>query len=346
MSGTLDEVYERLRVTGPEFEGYLSNHAPMAADALLRLHPDADVHAWLDRYVDRLDDAPSPRGTLDPARWREALGDSGRLGDWVALFDRALAEVPWTEVLATWWPRLLPGSVASATHCLIRTGHAVRSLREEETAPRRAELAAALGYWAARWLPVPGAVPPAGDRAPGQALDGVPVLASAGGGVADRLALLSSRPDWSPALASAAPLDAGDVPAALDALTDAAVVRYCRWAGGSPVMLVHMATAPRAAGLVLPSLPRELWPATARAAWTASAAIAAAYRPVVDLPDPPRDVTAGQVAEAAVAHGDEHVLKFVEVALEAAARGAAQATGAGLRAVQLIDGAQTCATTR
>lgn len=336
MNGLLDEVYERLRATGPEFDGYLSNHAPMAADALLRLDPDADVHAWLDRYVDRLDDAPEPREPLDPARWRDALGDASRLGDWVTHFAGQLAHQPWTEVLAIWWPRLLPGSVASATHCLIRTGHVVRALREQDTAPRQAELAAALGYWAARWLPVPGALPPAGNRPPGPALDGVPVLAGAGG-VSDRLALLSDRPDWSAALTAAAPVAPDDVPAALDALTDAAVSRYARWAPGSPVMLVHMATAPRAIALVLPSLPRALWPVTARAAWTTSAAIAAAYRPAVDLADP-QDAGAGeQLAETAAAHGDEHVLKFAEVALESAARGNTEAIGAGLLATRLID---------
>jgi hypothetical protein len=211
----------------------------------------------------------------------------------------------------------------------------VRALREEETAPRRAELAAALGYWAARWLPVPGALPPVGNRPAGPALDGVPVLAGAGG-VADRLALLSGRSDWSSALAAAAPVPLDDVPAALAALTDAAVVRYARWAPGSPVMLVHMATAPRALGLVLPSLPRDLWPATARAAWTTSAAIAAAYRPAVDLPDPVGESAAEQLAETAAAHGDEHVLKFAEVALESASRDTPQAIGAGLRAARLI----------
>jgi hypothetical protein len=32
MAGTLDEAYERLHVTGPEFEGYLSNHGPMVVE--------------------------------------------------------------------------------------------------------------------------------------------------------------------------------------------------------------------------------------------------------------------------------------------------------------------------
>ena len=31
-TGTLDEAYQRLHDTGPEFNGWLSNHGPMAAD--------------------------------------------------------------------------------------------------------------------------------------------------------------------------------------------------------------------------------------------------------------------------------------------------------------------------
>ena len=32
----LDEAYQQLHTKGPEFEGWLSNHGPMAADALMR----------------------------------------------------------------------------------------------------------------------------------------------------------------------------------------------------------------------------------------------------------------------------------------------------------------------
>ncbi|GAA5139546.1 hypothetical protein [Pseudonocardia adelaidensis] len=37
MHDVLDETYQRLHRTGPEFVGWLSNHGPMAADALIRL---------------------------------------------------------------------------------------------------------------------------------------------------------------------------------------------------------------------------------------------------------------------------------------------------------------------
>ncbi len=63
-------------------------------------------------------------------------------------------------MLATWWPRLLPGVYGGAAHPLIRVGHAVRTLLTDgENAPRRTELAHGLGYWAARYRPVEPPVP-------------------------------------------------------------------------------------------------------------------------------------------------------------------------------------------
>ncbi|MGC4764913.1 questin oxidase family protein [Micromonospora sp. DT46] len=168
----LDEAYRRLHRTGPEYKGWLSNHGPMAVEALVRHGHDGVVHRWLDAYLGRLDELP--RGLRPIEDWREALGDPKRAGDWLAHFDRELRERPWREVLGTWWPRLLPGIAAGATHGVIRVGHAVRALgaparppgsapREAAESPERlAELGQALAYWAARWQPVPGADRPSG----------------------------------------------------------------------------------------------------------------------------------------------------------------------------------------
>ena len=328
----LDEAYERLHRTGPEFAGWLSNHGPMAVDAMIRLgHPDG-VPAWIDRYERRLEEPPGPRWSISEADWREALGDASRLGDWLAFFGRLVAAEPWRDILRRWWPRLIPGAVAAASHGLIRTGHAVRALGERDTLVRRAELGQALGYWAARWHPVPEPGGPRGGLPTGAALDSVPAL-GVYGGLRTRLAALDRLDGWPAALrAVAQPTEATRVPAALTELTDAAVTRYLRWAPANPVMLVHAATAPRAAALVVPELPPDLWPATYTAAWSVSAAIVAMYRSAGDPPSPPASA-ADDVVPRAVAHGDEHVLKFTEVAVESADRGNPFARDAALRAV-------------
>ena len=56
--GVLDEALERLAGTGPERDGWLSNHAPMAVEALSRHGQGTAVHRWIDRYRDRLSEAP------------------------------------------------------------------------------------------------------------------------------------------------------------------------------------------------------------------------------------------------------------------------------------------------
>ena len=72
VTGTLDEAYERLHATGPEFDGWLSNHGPMAAEAMVRHGHAGRVHRWLDGYMRRLEEFP--RGSTPIGEdWREAV---------------------------------------------------------------------------------------------------------------------------------------------------------------------------------------------------------------------------------------------------------------------------------
>ncbi|WP_236554231.1 questin oxidase family protein [Nocardioides sp. AX2bis] len=336
----LDESYSRLHTTGPEFDGWLSNHGPMAADALIRLGRTEAVEAWVGRYSRRLHHAPGPRWAIDESEWREVLGDPSRLGDWCAFFEERLTEEPWRDVLVRWWPRLIDGAIASATHGLIRTGHAVRALLETTTPARTVELAHALGYWAARHQRLPAHGRPAGALPPEDALSEVPSI-GVSGGIRTRLGDLDHSAQWAPAVGRLRPLPGPEaVPAALDELVDAAVGHYAYWAHRNPVMLVHAATAPRAAALVLPALPTDLWAQTHDAAWAASASISAAYRPTGARPATPgrggRLLTPERVTDMAVATDDEHAIKFVEVAQESHRRGNPAALAAGAQAAALI----------
>ncbi|GLZ01845.1 hypothetical protein Acsp02_90960 [Actinoplanes sp. NBRC 103695] len=195
--GILDEALERLRDTGPERNGWLSNHAPMAAEALTR-HGHADqVHRWLDSYDHLLEERPRGINPIPRDQWRDPLGDPVRTGDWIRYFERELADSPWREVLELWWPRLLPGIAAGATHGVIRVGHAVRALLDVETAPRILELAHGLAYWAARWQPL--ALPAAGPYRttdPRAALDAVSRVPDQRFGIRHRLAQLAALDSW------------------------------------------------------------------------------------------------------------------------------------------------------
>lgn len=312
-TGAYDEALDRYHATGPEFDGYLSNHGPMVAEALARLGRPELIHSWTDTYLRRLDEAPRGIDAIRPETWRAALGDPARAGDWTAYFLGHSEEQPWGELLITWWPRLLPGIAAGATHGVIRTGHAVRALRAADSAPRRRELAHALAYWAARWQPVP-AVTPRGSYDVSATVVRIPPVAEQEMGIRHRLAQLPT-PGWTSVMESlSGPSLAEDVPAALEQLVSSVLARYSTHAHGNPTMLVHAATAPMAVLNALPSLPTTLWAASFDAAWAASGAVLAAYTPEHARPAP-KPTSADDVLDQALRHGGEHVIKLADTAL-------------------------------
>jgi hypothetical protein len=329
--GVLDEAYERMHRTGPEYRGWLSNHGPMAADALVRLGGDNTVHRWLDTYSERLETAPPKARPVPEHEWREALGDQTRIGEWLALMTRELAERPWQQVLATWWPRLLPGVLAGATHGAIRTGHAVRALRELDNEVRRTELGHALAYWASRWQPIPAASARPDpdnkpDLPPGPALDAMPSLdADPDAGIRARIAQVAGAAGWPTALHAVAP--GTDHKRFVDQVTVEALRRFPHHAAGDAVMLVHSVTAPAAIALAMPSLDPAEHEGSAWTAWAAAATISAAYRLRTPVePHIGRDAgqrSAAELQQLAVEHGDAHVIKLAEAAMRTPDRPAA-----------------------
>jgi hypothetical protein len=195
------------------------------------------------------------------------------------MFERHLGEQPWREVLAQWWPRLLPGLLGSLGHGLIRTAHAVRGLASvaEPTELQLGELAQGLAFWAVRYT---------APRSRFSAL-AQPLVAQQ----------------------AAAP----DVDAAFSALTGAAAGIYADHAPQPPVPLVHMITTPAAVHMTLPELPVELHADSYRYACLAAASIVDIFapmlgdRPVCDGVPPLADSLA-----AAAEIGDEHAIKLAE----------------------------------
>jgi hypothetical protein len=253
-----------------------------------------------------------------------------------------VTEHPWRTVLETWWPRLLPGIAAGATHGVIRTGHAVHALLDHEDGPRLAELGQALGYWAARWQQVPGFVAPSGTADPAAALAAVPPIPRQVVGINNRLGQLAELTGWTATLSALRPAtDAGQARDLLADLATAATLYYLPNAHGSAVMLVHAATAPMAVLRTLPALPRNQWAASLYAAWAASAAVTAAYLPAAPAPRhslPTAPDSADEVFARAVRHRDEHVIKLADTCLDVYDRtGHPDALAAVVRATELID---------
>jgi hypothetical protein len=172
----------------------------------------------------------------------------------------------------------------------------------------------------------------------------VPRIPSQQGDLASRFDALGSLGSFPGTLASLRP--AADPDDARDRLADlvaAATLKYLTHGHGSPVLLVHTATAPNAVLHTLPALPGELWPASLAAAWAASAAIIATYAPVDGAPiealpeAPASGDPVAEVLDRATANGDEHVIKFADTAVDVYTRtGNRQSLAAAVRVAQLL----------
>ncbi len=156
---TFDSALDAIHETDDDFdEGPyvgLSNHAPMAAEALMAMGWLDAIPGFLAAYMPRL--RPASRGEPIEAQDRQAaLGDPTRGADWAATYQAMLDHESPTTVVARELPLLAEGAVAAALHGVIRTGHALRALTHLDTLPRRSELAHALGHWAAHHQRLPG----------------------------------------------------------------------------------------------------------------------------------------------------------------------------------------------
>jgi hypothetical protein len=149
-STALDEAFERLGSAGFELPNGFINHGPMACEALAALGCEETLDTWARRFAHVGGTAVDPVAPVD-FEWQEALGTYARLPEWIGYFERSIVEFGWPTVVEVWVPRLMPSLAIALFHAAIRTAHAVRAIDAADTAPRQAELARALGYWAARF---------------------------------------------------------------------------------------------------------------------------------------------------------------------------------------------------
>ena len=319
----MDEALDLLGNAGPEYGPGFSNHAPMAAEALLALGRGDAVIDWVKAYRKRLPGSPEPGLPVFSGYWFEALGAIGRYADWVACFEEELRGEHWCTVLNMWVPRLLPGMVGAAWHGAIRTGHAVRSLNREESPGKLRELARALAYWAARYQSLPGfPVPEVDVRNPLAAIDEVPSLPDGErlmkGLIFEKVRRLNGFQPFERVINLTEPPD--DItPFTVDLLE--AFVRVYLANGetrGSVITFIHGVTGPGAVYLMASCLLPDICRVALRYAWQASAALYAAIGRGVDrAPHDAYDESAEDLVTRAVHTGDEHAIKFTEVCLRA-----------------------------
>lgn len=318
----LDDALTVLATTAPNYGPLgLANHGPMVAEVLAHLGRHDAIADWVARYAKRLDAAPAPARPLSEAEWQDALGQEARFPEWLALFEREVADRPTAAVVGEWAPRLLPGTVGAATHGLIRTAHALRGLAAADSSPRRLEVASALAFWAMSYEELPGPPLLIGHEGMAQALADLPYLpedAPAAVLISDRVAAVDDIADEFEQAVASLGWNGGAVEL-LDELAVGGAAAYLRNADdGGAIGLLHAVTSPLACELVLPWLADEDRAAAVGYAWQAAAALHVAYdidRATAVPPDPApgRD----DLIERALVSGDEHAIKLCEAALRA-----------------------------
>lgn len=297
---------------GPEYGEGMASHLPMALAALDGLGADeAQMRAFYAHYAPRLERAPTT-GALDvvdspTTDWRSLRG---RIDAFAALrrhFSAALARDGREAVLRDALPALIDGAAGAAFHGPIRVAHAIESAHA-------GELAAALAYCTARWIPLPEPAQPdtvfTDPTAWLDALDAhlrrsAPRWRSTAPLISERMQQAAHTLAWVE-LAGALVTVGGDVAALLHVLAKAAAARY---AATGNFTVLHMATASRAAQVLAPWLP------THAAAWTpllhAVAAASIASRALPLQRDVSDALTWADVRRAACTSDDDHVIKLV-----------------------------------
>jgi hypothetical protein len=318
----LDDALTVFAATAPNYGRLgLANHGPMAAEALHYLGRSDAIERWVDQYRPRLDDAPPPASRLVEDAWPDALGDEARYPEWLALFERELADRPTAAVVGEWVPRLLPGTVGAATHGLIRTAHALRGLGGAETPARRLELACALAFWGSSYQELPGPPLLLGRQRVPEALAALPYLPEDAPSqllISDMVGQVTGiAEEFEQGVSSlGGSVDATEL---LDQLASGGALAYLRNAdGGGAIGLLHAVTSPLACELLLPWLEDEDREAAVGYAWQAVAALHVAYALDRHGPAPARSASSAEaLVDLAIASGDEHAIKLTEAALRA-----------------------------
>jgi hypothetical protein len=314
---TMDEALEMLAQTGPEYQGGLANHGPMASEALIAMDRSDAVIGWVEKYKKSLQPHPTPIGKINRTEWRESLGNFNLSAEWIAFFNRELKEKPWRNVLNEWVTNLTPG--ISGGHGLLRTAHITRRLAKKETPNRIKELAEGLGYWAARYQMLPAVERRVAKQLlPSQAINQLKLLPTEqrlnGPSVVRGLLRLEDFPPFADAINMVD--TSGDPEKFISNLTETFATVYVENPSRRYIIsFIHAVTAPSAIRLMLPALSNEAKHQILRYGWQLAAGIYSAFGETLIKTDVTVEDKKEDLIDRAVNNGDEHAIKFTEACL-------------------------------
>ena len=280
------------------YRGRMSNHLPMAQQALLELGVSADR---LQAFTEAHEAGLEPNVSARPARIviDRDLGRADSDAAWRAHFAARIAELGAADALREALALLLTGAGAIAFHGLIRTGHAV-------LAGHDGELAAGLAHWASQFMPLPAA-----EGSPLDLAEWLQALRQlqrptypAGSFIADRMQAWGAGPGFAAV--------AGRLRRESSALGDVALLAARTYAATGNFTVLHLLTASHALSVLQPWWPTPELP---RGFGIAAAAglLASGAAPAFTLDREPSRPWPALIA-AACAQDDPHVIKLTHAA--------------------------------
>jgi hypothetical protein len=322
----MDAALRLLSDYGPDLSNGFTNHAPMVSEALSAMGRADAVMPWLQKNWP-LRDLMMPR--LAPSQaitdWKAALGNNAPF-DWSAFLFGDLKTSGWRDFVARWTARLAPGAHCDAAHGIIRAGHAVRSMAQQETPERLHELADAFGLWASSYATLPVAEYAGTPMPAREAIALVPFSPGKAreerGGFTTGLRSLNHFPGFAPVIGM---LDVSrDPKETLSALTETFARVYLANAHDpyTVIAFIHGVTALAALRTLAAYLDADTARAGLRYGWQTAAALYCVYgtaKPSFGKIAAP-DETPFRLIAMAVDTGDDHAIKFTEVCLREYAR--------------------------
>lgn len=299
----------------------LSNHGPMAAEALVELGHEGRVVGFAkiyNRYY--ASSYPVKTKEVTESNWKEAIGERNRLADWVEFFEKQTAIGGWKKVVKVWVPRLAPGFSAAAAHGVIRTGHAIRSLERAETGVRRQELAQALGYWAAYFQRLPENDDTIEVQWPADgAIGSIPMIdqkrVNHTRSIMGKIEVIAEWDDFGSVINV---LDISPPPGELiSGLAETFAVAFAKHVNkDNCVSMIHSVTATAMLRSIVPHLETGEAKRLIRYAWQTAAAIySASGNETVNEVPAATDLKPADLIKRAVASNEVHAIKFTEACL-------------------------------
>jgi hypothetical protein len=311
---TFDDVLAALHATSAVYRDALSNHGPMAIEAMVELGLTDEIVAFIETYDGTLE-ARDQATPLSDAERDTARGDMSKLAAWTATYRRDAETMSAEDLLARDWDALAPAWIAAGWHGVLRLAHALRSLGRAESTVRTQEVAHALAFQASWFRELPGRPGERPSRGLLEALRATPDVSNAqrraAGLILERMEPVDDLEGFEDAVAA---VDLGDdVGAAITELS-AAAARMFLAAGGTDILLLHAVTGTSALRLLLPWLDPDQARTALGFAFQAVAAAKAATGIGDDWTED-GDETVDAIAELASGASDPHVIKFCEAAV-------------------------------